>query len=152
MTDTRIQFGSSFDPIIQKLAKQADGTGLTQIASNSGPGGDFDIKNDCPNVGRLLNRKYATSRSAGNYLAGYNANNGVIDYKTFQKLAGALHVNGSLSSSEKSGIVLKGTSYGPPPAYGENMYQYRMSLRGWSDRGSYGGKIDTRKLFSGPKW
>jgi hypothetical protein len=32
-------------------------------------------------------------------------------------------------------IVMFGTSYGSPPAYGENMYQYRMSKSGW-DQGA----------------
>ncbi|MBS7321310.1 MAG: RHS repeat-associated core domain-containing protein [Myroides sp.] len=134
MTQYKIQVGKSFDPIIEKLAKQADGMGLVQIASESRPKGDFDIKNDYKNVGALLNGKYATSRSAGNYLAGYNANNGVINYETFQKLAGALHVKGNLSKVEMGKMLLKGTSYGPAPAYGENMYQYRMSRQGWDDK------------------
>jgi len=37
------------------------------------PNGDYDIKVPYKNVGALLNGKYATSRSAENYLAGKNA-------------------------------------------------------------------------------
>ncbi|NJO69200.1 MAG: hypothetical protein HC830_07900 [Bacteroidetes bacterium] len=119
------------------MAGIADGMDLKEIAANSGPGGQFDIKAKYGNVAGLLDGKYATSRSAGNYLAGYNAEGGSyfgvsISFTTFQKLAGGLHVKGSLTNSEKAGVVLKGTSYGPPPAYGEVMYQYRMSKLGWN--------------------
>ena len=30
-----------------------------------------------------------------------------------------------------AGIVILGNSYGPPPTYGELIYQYRQSLSGW---------------------
>lgn len=137
MTSTTIQFGKSWDPIIDRMSAIADGMDLKEIAANSGPGGLFDIKAKYGNVGGLLDGKYATSRSAGNYLAGYNAAGGTyfgvgITFTTFQKLAGALHVKGSLTNGEKAGIVLRGTSYGPAPAYGEVMYQYRMSRLGWN--------------------
>ena len=136
MTKTTIQFGKSFDPIIEKMGKEAKGMDLTDIAAESSPGGKFDIKVPYANTGGLLNGKYATSRSAGNYLAGYNAQGGTllggsISFTTFQKLAGVLHSQGSLSNAQKAGVVLFGNSYGPPPAYGEIMYQYRMSKAGW---------------------
>ena len=136
MTNYRIQFGKSFDPIISKNNKLAQKMNLKEIASESAPNGDFDIKVPYANVGGLLDGKYATSRSAGNYLAGYNAEGGTyygvgISFTTFQKLAGGLHQKGSLTDKEKKGIVLFGVSYGPEPAYGEVMYQYRMSKAGW---------------------
>ena len=67
------------------------------------------MSKDYAGVGGLLNGKYATSRSAGNFLAGYNAEGGTyfgvgISFKTFQKLAGALHIeesNGKRLSSGK---------------------------------------------------
>ncbi len=138
MINYKIQFGKSFDPIIDILNKLAQCMDLKEIASESSPGGIFDIKVPYENVGSLLNGKYATSRSAGNYLAGYNAQGGTyfgigISFTTFQKLAGALHVRGSLTNKEKAYIVLFGTSYGPPPTYGEIMYQYRMSKAGWDN-------------------
>jgi RHS repeat-associated protein len=137
MTNYVIQFGKSFDPIIQEKAAETDKMNLKEIASESGVGGKFDIKVPYKNVGALLNGKYATSRSAGNYLAGYNAEGGSmfgvgISFNTFQKLAGALHVKGGLTNTEKANIVLTGKSYGPAPAYGEVMYQYRMSKAGWN--------------------
>ena len=48
--------------------------------------------------------------------------------KTIQKLIGGLHVKGSLSNLEKVGVVLFGTEYAEGATYGENYYQYRMSL------------------------
>jgi RHS repeat-associated protein len=138
MTSTRIQFGRSWNPIISEMADNANGMNLEEIAANSGPGGLFDIKVKYSNQAGLLNGKYATARSAGNYLAGYNAKGGTmygigITFTTFQKLAGALHVKGSLSAQEKKEIVLKGKAYGSPPTYGEETYQYRMSKLGWQD-------------------
>jgi RHS repeat-associated protein len=136
LTKTTIEFGKSFDPIIKSMNEIAQGMDLIEIASKSVSTAMFDIKGPYENVGGLLNGKYVTSRSAGNYLAGYNAQGGTylkisISFVTFQKLAGAYHNRGSLSTQEKVAIVLKGTLYGPPPAYGEIMYQYRMSKAGW---------------------
>ena len=136
LTETKMQFKKSFDPIIKDMAGKAADMNLKEIAAESGPNGEFDIKVKYKNTGALLNGMYATSRSAGNYLAGYNAAQGTyygigIQFIGFQKLAGALHVKGQLTNSEKKDIILNGTSYGPPPAYGENMYQYRMSRAGW---------------------
>lgn len=140
MTSTRLQFGKSFDPIIDQMHKKAEGMDLREIAANSRGGGLFDIKKDYVGVGALLDGKYATSRSAGNYLAGLNAEGGTyfgfgISFDTFQKLAGALHVvekqGKQLTDGQKADIILNGTAYGPAPAYGEIMYQYRMSRAGW---------------------
>ena len=150
LTDTRIQFGKSFMPIIERKHQISLGMNLLEISSASAGGGDFDIKNDYPNVGGLLNGKYATSRSAGNFLAGYNAATGKLlglktTFNTFQRLAGALHIQESggnrLSTRQKMGILLNGT-FEPtnpsdnmkfkPPTFGENEYQYRMSLMGWN--------------------
>jgi hypothetical protein len=140
LTETKIQFGKSFDPILKDMNKKAEGMDLKEIAANSAGDGLFDIKKDYENVGRLLNGKYATSRSAGNFLAGYNAGGGTyfglgISFDTFQKLAGALHVMESigkgLTDVQKADIIYNGTSYGPAPACGEVQYQYRMSKAGW---------------------
>ncbi len=145
LTDTRIQFGKSFDPIIDKMHSKAEGMDLFDIAMASRGGGLFDIKKDYANVGGLLNGKYATSRSAGNFLAGYNAEGGTyfgigISFTTFQKLAGALHIEESsgrkLGKSQMVDIVVTGTYVGVDrsrfraPTYGEVNYQYRMSLAG----------------------
>ena len=147
MSNYRIQVGKSFDPIIKKMHKKTLEMNLVEIASESTGGGLFDIKKDYPNVGGLLFGKYVTSRSAGNFLAGYNASQGKymgigIPFVTFQKLAGAVHIEEScgnrLSKSQMASIVLIGEySCSRPsdfvsPTYGEVMYQRRMSFIGWN--------------------
>ena len=147
LTNHRIQFGKSFDPIIAKMHGLAEDMDLAEIASKSAGGQLFDIKKDYAGVGGLLNGKYATSRSAGNFLAGYNAEGGTyfgvgISFKTFQKLAGALHIEESngkrLSKWQMADIVIRGTYNSSDikkfvaPTYGEVNYQYRMSLAGWN--------------------
>jgi hypothetical protein len=147
MIDYRLQLGKSFDPIISNMHAKAGDMDLIDIAMASRGGGLFDIKNDYFNVGALLNGKYATSRSAGNFLAGYNAEGGTyfgvgISFTTFQKLAGALHIEESqgnrLDKWQMVDIVIFGfyNTYSNldtfvAPTYGEVYYQYRMSKAGW---------------------
>ena len=132
-----IAFGESFDSQITVSSAVADGLDLSFIALLSCPGGMFDIKSKEGRVGKKLHGFYVTSRSAGNYLAGFNAAQGTflgdeIDFTTFQKLAGSLHVNGkNLLAAMR--VLSKGKSYGKAPTYGELPYQYRMSKRGWDD-------------------
>ena len=148
MTNYKLQVGKSFEPIINDLHSKAQEMDLVGIAFESMGGRTFDLKKDYPNVGALLNGKYATARSAGNFLAGYNASSasylGVgISFKTFQQLAGALHIEeshgGRLSRWQMADIVLLGHYNGcsdrsayKPPTWGEVPYQYRMSLAGWN--------------------
>ena len=146
MTNYRIQFGKSFDPIINQKHAKAETMNLVEIAKASTGGGEFDIKKSLLNVAGLLDGKYATSRSAGNFLAGYNAQGGElygvsISFEKFQKLAGALHIEEShgkkLTTAQMAMIVATGTydSSDPPafkaPTWGEVVYQYRMSFIGW---------------------
>lgn len=66
----RIDFGRSFDGLIGDLNAEARTMTPGQIALESVPGGEFDIKATAgigANTGRLLNGKYVTTRSAGNY-------------------------------------------------------------------------------------
>ncbi len=148
MTNYKLQIGKSFDPIIRDLHSKAMKMNLIEIANNSKSGELFDMKNNYPDVGALLNGKYATSRSAGNFLAGYNAESGSylgfsVSFKTFQQLAGALHIEESngrgLSKRQMADIVLWGyynsnsdQSNYKPPTWGEVTYQYRRSLEGWN--------------------
>ena len=148
LTNYKIQFGKSFDPIISEMHKKTKNMDLKEVASNSACGKLFDIKKDYVGVGGLLNGKYATSRSAGNFLAGYNAEGATyfgveISFTTFQKLAGALHIEESngrkLTKAQMLDILLFGTymssdinKFRATPTYGELNYQYRMSLSGWS--------------------
>ncbi len=134
----QIVFGASWEETIEKTHKEAMKMDLIDIARESKPGGTFDIKAGSPIEGRLLEGKYVTKRSAGNYLAAYNARHGTlfgahISYTTFVKLAGALH-QGKFNSTNAAKIVLFGTSYGPPPWYGEIEYAGRMFPMGWNRR------------------
>ncbi|RAJ83324.1 hypothetical protein CLV59_103288 [Chitinophaga dinghuensis] len=101
----------------------------------------FDLKNVKtyapygPMTGRLLDGKYHTARSAGNYLAGLNGRTGRflgrgITFETYMKLAGALQ-QGQYNKVNAAKIVLFGTSYGPTPWYGEQEYTGRMVKLGW---------------------
>ena len=147
MTNYKIQVGKSFDPIIESMHEKSKDMDLKEIASNSKKGKMFDIKTPYKNVDALLNGKYATSRSAGNFLAGYNAESATyfgvgVSFETFQKLAGGLHIENShgknLSTGQMIDIVLFGTyessdiSKFKAPTYGEVPYQHRMSEAGWN--------------------
>jgi len=103
--------------------------------------GYLDIKNDInyapygPMTGRLLNGKFATARSAGNFLAGLNGVTGTLQgFKisglTYMKLAGAYQVLGGLPKSTAAIILTTGKSYGPAPYYGEQEYSGRRILQG----------------------
>jgi uncharacterized protein RhaS with RHS repeats len=61
MTNTRINFGESWDGLINDMAGKASKMDLKEIAEKSKGGALFDIKKDHPNEGRLLNGKYASS-------------------------------------------------------------------------------------------
>lgn len=138
MTNVRIRFGFSFDSIVSRKATHILTNDLVGVALGSLPGGPFDVKKDYPNTGGLLKGKYVTSRSVGNYLAGFSAAKSAalgyhISFETFQKLAGALHLYGKEGLMLVAPLIItKGTSYGEAPTYGENEYQYRQSLSGWN--------------------
>jgi hypothetical protein len=87
-----------------------------------------------PMTGRLLNGKYATARSAGNYLAGMNGVTGTvqgqhISGETYMKLAGA-YQQGELSAVNIAKILTYGASFGPAPYYGEQTYSGRRIQEG----------------------
>ncbi|MDW3195478.1 MAG: DUF6443 domain-containing protein [Cytophagales bacterium] len=138
----RIMFGESWDSQINSLANQAQGMDVIQIAMESRNNGVFSIQDQQPGVGKMLNGKYISSKSAGNYLAGLNASMHHLDFDTFQRLAGALHsLNHSNPPKELTvGRMLHvyfGGSYGPAPVYGETLQQYRWSKRGYDAGVSY---------------
>jgi RHS repeat-associated protein len=139
----RISFGESWNPIITKLHNLAMEMDLKEIGENSKLHKAFDLKNNLVNApfgvmtGKLLDGEYATARSAGNYLAGFNGRTGTyfgihISFETYMKLAGALQV-GKYNKSNAAGIVTWGTAYGPSPWYGEIPYTGRMVKQGWID-------------------
>jgi len=100
----------------------------------------LDIKNNInyapygPMTGRLLNGKFATARSAGNFLAGLNGVTGTlqgfkISGETYMKLAGA-YQQGKLTKANIAKIMIYGASFGPAPYYGEQEYSGRRILQG----------------------
>ena len=138
----RIMFGESWDSQISDLANQAQGMDIVQIAMKSRNNGVFSIQDQQPGVGKMLNGKYVSSKSAGNYLAGLNASMKHLDFDTFQRLAGASHsLNHSNPPKELTEgrmlYVYFGGSYGPAPMYGETQQQYRWSRRGYDAGVSY---------------
>ncbi len=103
--DAKIMFGESWDETIESLNHISKVLGLSITALNSTPNEFFDIKRDTDlapageNTGKLLNGKYVTARSAGNYLAGMNGATGTIrgmhiNEGMMMRLAGALHGKG----------------------------------------------------------
>lgn len=107
----RIRFNESWDDIVKKYNAKSIEVGLEATAFLSFPNKLFDIKNkktispDGTHTGRLLNGKYATAESAGNYLAGLNGASGTtaigfpISRNFYMFLAGMLH------SSQNSSAV-----------------------------------------------
>jgi len=119
---SKILFNETWDYIINVKNRTSDQTRLSLTAFGSLPNQEFDIKTNSyfaphgPATGKLLKGKYATARSAGNYLAGLNGATGKfsgnhISLKTYMRLAGTLH----------SGINNQGAPY-----YGEIPYAGRM--------------------------
>lgn len=132
---------ASWDHIIEFMHNEAMGMDLSLVAAKSRLGGRYDIKNDSDwapygvMTGRLLNGKFATARSAGNFLAGYNGSQGTfqgqkISMSTYLKLAGALQT-GNWSKASAASIVLFGKSFGPAPYYGEEPHSGRRIIQGW---------------------
>lgn len=142
--NTRILLGTNWKPLIDWSNDYATNHwDLTVTMKRSKLGQVMDIKNNKewapdylggPMTGRLLNGKYATARSAGNYLAGMNGVTGTLQGShisgvTYMKLAGAHQLN-ELSNFNAVRIVLFGIEYGPAPYYGEMEYSGRRILEG----------------------
>ena len=139
-----IKFDRSFDTEFADYAALGSTMDIITLAKESKGGGKLDIKKEIGNIGGMFRGKYVTSRSLGNYLAGYNAAKANISFEAFQRLAGALHIEenfgqSSLTYLQMLNIVLFGTynSSRPEmfkaPTWGEIYYQYRMSKRGWDE-------------------
>jgi hypothetical protein len=143
----RILFGQDWESTLQSNVADASGKSLKEIAANSTLYSKYDIKNTSNalygiSTGRRLNGKYATARSAGNYLAGYfgatHSQYGFwISKTTYMKLAGALNTKDWDGHGKwvPFKIMLFGKSYGPAPYYGEIPYSGRRILQGF-DQGA----------------
>lgn len=139
----RIEYGLTFDSDFADYAAKASTMNIIKLAMESTGRGSLNVKNRYGNIGRMFRGKFITSRSLGNYLAGYNASNAMISFEAFQKIAGALHIEEnygkkSLTPFDMATIVLLGTynSSKPmmfkAPLWGEEYYQFRMSRKGWN--------------------
>lgn len=140
----QIVFDRSFDTEFANLTTFASTMNIIDLAKESRGNGSMDVKRKIGNIGALFRGKYISSRSLGNYLAGYNAAKASISFSAFQKMAGALHIeenfaHRTLSKWDMVSIVLWGTykSSNPglfhAPMWGETYYQYRMSRDGWDE-------------------
>jgi len=128
----KIMFDESWDVAISIYTRDADKNGLAVTGSQSFGGGNFDIMVNRnlstygPSTGKLLNGKYATARSAGNYLAGMNGATGKFDgdylsQTTYMKMAGRVHAGMNWDGKHNLGA----------PYYGEIPYAGRMILAGF---------------------
>jgi len=126
----QIMFGEIWDYAIDLLNRTANVYGLDQTAIMSLTGSYYDLKSSRfynthgEGTGKLLNGKYATVRSAGNYLAGMNGATGKIAGRyisptTFMRIAGGLH-------------SLKNGTPRVAPYYGEVPYAGRMIQAGFN--------------------
>ena len=124
----RIIFGESWNPMIGLYNRSANEDDLSTTAMLSLPNKSYDIKTNKsiaeygPATGRLLNGKYATARSAGNYLAGMNGATGkfggrYISFGTYMRLAGQVHSLGNFRGA---------------PYYGEVPYAGRRIVSGFN--------------------
>lgn len=140
----KIHFEKSWDETIDIYNDMANRQDLHLTAEQSRNQKRFDIKEadflapDGVMTGKLLDGKYATARSAGNYLAGLNGRTGNfqgsrISRDTFMKLAGVLNQK-KYSKFNASRIVTYGASFGPAPYFGEDEYSGRMILNGWNSK------------------
>ncbi len=145
MTGAKIEFGSSWDKTINKLHDVAKDMNLKEIANESLPNKLFDIKShpslakNGAGTGKLLDGKYATAESAGNYLAGYNGRNATllgkhISFPAYMRLAGAVHQGKWEGSKTALNIVFGAVSYGSSPWFGEIEYSGRMIKSGWNKK------------------
>ena len=123
-----IMFGESWDYAIDLKNREANKMDLSDVAVRSLPNKSFDIKTNTvfaphgPATGKKLNGKYATARSAGNYLAGMNGATGTyggkhISLGTYMRLAGFVH---------------SGVNFDVPPYYGEIPYAGRRIVAGFN--------------------
>lgn len=130
----------SWDALVGWGNEHARNQDLSVTQQESKLHGTLDIKNNeawadaGPMTGRLLNGKYATGRSAGNYLAGMNGVTGTfqghyIIGDTYMKLAGEYQV-GEFTKLNILRILTLETAFGPAPYYGEEPNSGRRILQG----------------------
>jgi RHS repeat-associated protein len=152
LKNTTVLIGTSWSPLVDWGNNKANRYDLSITQKKSRSGEELDIKTNkewAPNytggvmTGRLLNGKYVSARSAGNYLAGLNGATGTfqgsyISKVTYMKLAG-LYQQGALGFWSAADVVLNNGKVGElfgkyklkPPYYGEMDYSGRMISKGF---------------------
>lgn len=146
----KINFGGSWETTILLKEREARQLNLIERAEELKPGGNFDIKNEAqggPHVGALLEGKYATARSAGNYLAGKLGATGTLgsawlSENSMLRLSGALH-RGKLTDRNAIRIVLFGAEFGREIPYAERRIRqgFRAGVR----------SLDSRNIVNRPR-
>lgn len=126
-----IEFGDSWEGTLTSKNQEAMGYmgGLVSIAYESIPGGSLDIKsqNGNFNKGKMIGGFYFSGRSAGNWLAGWNASTGTLfgthksSKQVFDNLAGFLDNIQDLKIGFK-----------------EEIYTQRVMDLGWKNKGRFG--------------
>lgn len=127
----QIEFGDSWEGTLTSKNQEAMGYmgGLVSIAYESIPGGSLDIKsqNGNFNKGKMIGGFYFSGRSAGNWLAGWNASTGTLfgthksSKQVFDNLAGFL------DNIQDYKIGFK-----------EDIYTQRVMDLGWKNKGRFG--------------
>jgi RHS repeat-associated protein len=137
---SKIEFGKSWEPLLAEMEEDAErmthlGVPAVTLALKSKSGAYFDIKNrsdlvpNGPGTGRMLNGKYVTARSAGDYLYGRNvALFTGLSYETMIKAAGGYQKAGLIGAL----LGAAGKEYGREPYYGEVDYSGRRIVQGWN--------------------
>jgi len=140
-----IHIDKSLDSYVKSLAEmggvavgQEAGTifypkDLINLGLNSMNGGTFDIKSSSllggPFDGYLLNGSYVTTRSAGNFLAGYNSTMAGMSPEITMKASGAVQVKDAVMKGNFGTIPTLGNA----PYYGEIPYAGERIMQGIKD-------------------
>jgi RHS repeat-associated protein len=130
-----IHFGTSIDGELKGKENDAANMSALRMANNSRNGGSLDIKSGQLGdhgalTGYLVNGKYESIESAGNFLAGYNAtHNGDLAPEQAQKIFGAYQQGGFKAAIKAyfTGNAYPGTK---APYWGEVPYSGQMQVEG----------------------
>lgn len=135
----------NFNQIINDLNQKAKNMTLSGVMAKSKHGEDFDIKTKAiygENTGGLLNGKFVTARSAGNFLAGLNgATVSTISYVTdYLSLDAYMRVAGEYQTTDKMDIPtaagLRTGAINPTvnvaPFYGESRFSGIYIINGFN--------------------
>ncbi len=95
----KLNLGNSFDGLIRRLYNEQKSLSLIELAKQSRDNNKYDIMTNFKNKSRMLNGKYVTGKSAGNYLFGLNMSNRL--YLAFVDIGAGLY---HIYDNGKSGV------------------------------------------------